>query len=161
MGTLVNRFNHGLSCSLKLVQLVTHFEHMSSTCAHGLALMVTSYRTNNVVSEVVREIANSDMGAVSSSARYYCQFLTELTDLVPNALVPSLPLIYNFLDNDSYCTRNCALSMMKSIVLKALSRENLDEKSRDVRDSCLDCLEEHMHDVNAFVRSKVRNIMFD
>ena len=45
--------------------------------------MVTSYRTTSVVAEVVREIANSDLGAAQgSSVRNYCTFLTELTEQV-------------------------------------------------------------------------------
>ena len=52
--------------------------------------------------------------------------------------------------------RNCVLSILGSIVLKVLSRDDLEEKNRDLRDQCLDHLEDHLHDVHAFVRSKVR-----
>lgn len=48
------------------------------------------------------------------------------------------------------------LSMMGSLVLRVLSKEELDDKSKDLRDNCLDCLEDHLMDVNAFVRSKVK-----
>jgi hypothetical protein len=44
---------------------------------------------------------------------------------------------------------------MGEIVLRMLSVENLDESSRDMRDQFLDHLEDHLHDVNAFVRVKV------
>ena len=53
--------------------------------------------------------------------------------------------------------RNCVLSIMSSIVHKVLSGEELDPKSRNLRDQCLDHLEDHIHDVHAFVRSKVRS----
>ena len=45
--------------------------------------------------------------------------------------------------------------MMASLVTKVLASEELDDKNRDLRDNCLDCIEDHIMDVNAFVRSKV------
>lgn len=94
-------------------------------------------------------------GKDNATVRHYSQFLVELAELVPQALVPSLPLLFTFLDNENYSLRNCMLSMMGSLVMRVLSREDLDEKSRDLRDNCLDCIEDHVMDVNAFVRSKV------
>ena len=45
--------------------------------------------------------------------------------------------------------------MLAEIVAKQLSGEELDDGGKDDRDSFLDCLEDHMHDVNSFVRSHV------
>ena len=45
--------------------------------------------------------------------------------------------------------------MMGTLVHKVLSREDLDDKNKDLRDNCLECIEDHLMDVNAFVRSKV------
>ena len=53
-----------------------------------------------------------------------------------------------------YLMRNCVLTMMSEIVLRELSAEGLDEKQRGTRDQFLDMLEDHIHDVNAFTRSK-------
>ena len=47
---------------------------------------------------------------------------------------------------------------MGEIVAKVLSREDLDEAGKDDRDGFLDCLEDHMHDVHAHVRSHVLQI---
>jgi len=52
--------------------------------------------------------------------------------------------------------RMCVLGIMGEIVLRMLSVENLEESPRDMRDQFLDHLEDHLHDVNAFVRVKVR-----
>ena len=41
---------------------------------------------------------------------------------------------------------------------KVLSREDLDEAGKDDRDGFLDCLEDHIHDVHAHVRSHVLQI---
>ena len=54
--------------------------------------------------------------------------------------------------------RKCVLAVMGEIVAKVLSREDLDENGKDDRDGFLDCLEDHIHDVHAHVRSHVLQI---
>ena len=51
--------------------------------------------------------------------------------------------------------RNCVLGIMGETVSSVLSVEELDDKAKYLRDQFLDHLEEHIHDVNSFVRSKV------
>ena len=53
------------------------------------------------------------------------------------------------------------LGIMGEIVLRLLSLEDLDENSRDTRDQFLDHLEDHLHDVNAFVRVKVCIVLYE
>ena len=50
--------------------------------------------------------------------------------------------------------RNSVLTMIGEIVVRELSVDGLDEKSRYLRDQFLDMLEDHIHDTNAFTRSK-------
>ena len=42
--------------------------------------------------------------------------------------------------------------------MKVLSTEDLDENNRDLRDNFLDVLEDHIHDVHAYVRSHVLHL---
>ena len=67
--------------------------------------------------------------------------------------VETVALLYFF---QSPAMRMCVLGIMGEIVLRMLSVENLEESPRDMRDQFLDHLEDHLHDVNAFVRVKVR-----
>merc|ERR1719445_1363100 len=71
---------------------------------------------------------------------------------------PSLAILSSHLDGESYTMRKCVLAVMGEIVAKVLSREDLDEAGKDDRDGFLDCLEDHVHDVHAHVRSHVLNI---
>jgi len=67
--------------------------------------------------------------------------------------VETVALFYFF---QSPAMRMCVLGIMGEIVLRMLSVDNLEESPRDMRDQFLDHLEDHLHDVNAFVRVKVR-----
>ncbi|XP_047488430.1 condensin complex subunit 1-like isoform X2 [Penaeus chinensis] len=161
IGTLVKKFNHGLACSLKLMQLLQHFEHMVVPCAQGVILLIESFGNTTVVSEMVREIAKVDARELmkdTSGLRNFSQFLVEVSEKCPQVMLPSLSLLVNFLHEEASGMRNCVLSILGSIVLRVLSSEQLDPKSRDLRDQCLDHLEDHIHDIHAFVRSKVLHI---
>ena len=50
--------------------------------------------------------------------------------------------------------RNGVLGVIGEVVSRALSSVALDDQSRLTRDRLLDKLQEHLHDVNAFVRSR-------
>ncbi|XP_042208169.1 condensin complex subunit 1-like [Homarus americanus] len=161
IGTLINKFNHGLACALKLMQLLQHFEHMVTPAAQGVILLVESFGIKSVVAELVREICKVDVRDLvkdTSGLRNFTQFLVEVADKCPQVVMPSLSLLINFLDEEANTMRSCVLSILGSVVLKALSIVDLDDKNKGLRDQCLDHLEDHIHDVNAFVRTKVLQI---
>lgn len=54
--------------------------------------------------------------------------------------------------------RNCAIAVMGIVIVHALTGENLSPESRTIRDDCLNNLEDHILDCNAYVRSKVLQI---
>ncbi|CAL4065931.1 unnamed protein product, partial [Meganyctiphanes norvegica] len=161
LGMLVKKFNHGLACSLKLMQLLQHFEHLVGPVASGVVSIMEDFGNTAVLSELVREIAkidHRDMAKDSSGMRNYSQFLVEVSERSPQVIMPSLSLLINFLDEEFYGLRNCVLAILGSIVLRVLNGEQLDQKNKDLRDQCLDLLEEHLHDIHAFVRSKVLGV---
>lgn len=51
--------------------------------------------------------------------------------------------------------RNCVIGVLGALILKALTGENLTEEQKEQRDECLNNLEDHILDCNAYVRSKV------
>ena len=50
--------------------------------------------------------------------------------------------------------RNAVLAILGDMISHVLNGEQLEQKQRVLRDEFLDSLEQHMHDVHAFVRSK-------
>ncbi|XP_076036312.1 CAP-D2 condensin subunit [Oratosquilla oratoria] len=161
IGTLVKKFNHSLACSLKLMQLLQHFEHLTGPVAQGTVLLIQDYAANSVLSEILREISKMDHTRDTSGLRNCAQYLVEVAENCPDAIMPALSLFICFLEDDAYTMRNCVLSVLGSIVANVLSSENLDDKSKALRDQCLDLLEDHILDVHAFVRSKVLHIWND
>jgi len=161
LGTCNKKYNYTLSCSLKFVQHLKHFEHLVSVLGQATEVLVREYNCSSMVMDLVREIARLDpkeMARDTSGTRAYSLFLLDLAERLPEGMKPSLSLLLAHLDGESYSMRKCVLGVMGEIVTRVLSGEQLDENGRDDRDSFLDCLEDHMHDVHAHVRSHVLQI---
>ncbi|XP_066912331.1 condensin complex subunit 1-like [Clytia hemisphaerica] len=157
LGQLIKRYKHQLGASMKMIQLLQHFEHLVSPLAQAITTFVTDFGAKNLVSDVIREIGrmeSSDLSRDTSGTRAFSQFLVELADKIPNQVLPNISLLMAHLDGDSYTMRNGVLGVFGEIVIKVLSKEDLDESMKKSRESFLDKLEEHIHDVHAFVRSK-------
>ena len=55
----------------------------------------------------------------------------------------------------AYGVRSSVLSVMGEVLSQTLCAEQLSDEAKEIRDSFLDHLEEHLWDVNALVRAKV------
>ncbi|XP_052761140.1 condensin complex subunit 1-like isoform X1 [Mya arenaria] len=163
IGVMVKRYNHGLGASLKIIQLLQHFEHLVSPLATAVSVCVQDYSYKSIVAELIREIGRmdgSDLARDSSGTRAYSVFLVEMTEKCPAAVLPNISLLLGHLDGESYMMRNGVLAAMGEILIRTLSKEGLDDKMKDTRDQFLEHLEDHLHDVHAYVRSKVLQIWF-
>ncbi|XP_077998535.1 condensin complex subunit 1-like [Glandiceps talaboti] len=161
LGVLVKRYNHSLSASLKIIQLLQHFEHLVSPMAVAIEMFVKDFGVKSVVSEIMREIGRmdpKDLARDNSGTKAYAAFLVELSERIPAAMLPNISVLLCHLDEESYTMRNGVLGVIGEIVVKVLSKEVMDNKEKNDRDQFLDILEDHIHDVNAFVRSKVMQI---
>ena len=54
------RYNYTLSCSLKFVQHLKHFEHLVSVLGQATEVLVRDFSCNAMVMELVREISRID-----------------------------------------------------------------------------------------------------
>ena len=126
--------------------------------AEAVEKLSNDFQCRGLVMDVVREITRLDSKELSrdtSGTKAFSQFLVEMSERVPDQLQPCLSLLTIHLDGDSYMLRKSILSIFMEIVLKLFSAENLEESGKEARDQYLDCLEDHVHDVHAHVRSSV------
>lgn len=157
LGMCLKKHSNSLGYSVKIIQLLQDYEHLVSPLAIAVSLFVTEYGAKNLISEVVREVGYievKDLSRDASGMRSISQFIVELAGICPNQVVSSLNILMPYLDEEAYTMRNCVLSVFGEVVIKVLSSDDLSEKSKDLRDQILDKLEEHIHDVTAFVRCK-------
>lgn len=105
---------------------------------------------------MVREITRIDSRELSrdtSGTKAYALFLVELAERLPAQLQPAVSLLTPHLEGESYMLRKSIIFALAEIVTQMFSGDSLEESAKDTRDQYLDCLEDHVHDVHAHVRS--------
>lgn len=60
-----------------------------------------------------------------------------------------------------YTMRICVLSVLKELIIHVLNSEALEEMERNTRDDYIFILNDHLLDINAFVRSKVGILKYE
>ncbi len=158
LGLMVSKYGYSLSCRLKIVQSLKHFEHLATPLAETIEKLANDFQCRSIVMDVVREITRLDTKELSrdtSGTRAFSQFLVEISERVPEQLQPCLSLLQLHLDGDSYMLRKSILSVFMEIVMRLFSTDKLEDNAKETRDQYLDCLEDHIHDVHAHVRSSV------
>ncbi|EFN85409.1 Condensin complex subunit 1 [Harpegnathos saltator] len=156
LGTLVKKYNHGITCVVRIIQLVKLYDTLVIHIAAGVVHMVTKCNCNGLIKEMMNEIRQNDVG--ESDSRNISMFLENIAISQPDLIIPILDEIMEYLSNDHYTMRNCVIATLGAVVQKALTSENLTEEQKQQRDDCLNYLEEHILDCNAYVRSKVLQI---
>ncbi|KAB1254635.1 Condensin complex subunit 1 [Camelus dromedarius] len=158
LGVALTRYNHMLSATVKIIQMLQHFEHLASVLVAAVSLWATDYGVKSIVGEIVREIGQKcpqELSRDPSGAKGFAAFLTELAERIPAILMSSMCILLDHLDGENYMMRNAVLSAMAEMVLQVLNGDQLEVVARDTRDQFLDTLHAHGHDVNSFVRSRV------
>ena len=57
LGVLNCRYGYSLSCRLKIVQSLRHFEHLAQPLAEGVALFAREYNSSSMVMEIIRDLS--------------------------------------------------------------------------------------------------------
>ncbi|KAL1790363.1 condensin complex subunit 1 [Sigmodon hispidus] len=158
LGVALVRYNHMLSATVKIIQMLQHFEHVPSILVAAVSLWATDYGMKSIVGEIVREIGQKcpqELSRDTAGAKGFAAFLTELAERIPAILMSSMCILLDHLDGESYMMRNAVLAAMAEMILQVLKGDQLEETARETRDQFLDILQAHGHDVNSFVRSRV------
>ncbi|XP_055465377.1 condensin complex subunit 1 [Psammomys obesus] len=158
LGVALVRHNHMLSATVKIIQMLQHFEHLPSVLVAAVTLWATEYGMKSIVGEIVREIGQKcpqELSRDTAGAKGFAAFLTELAEQIPATLMSSMCILLDHLDGENYMMRNAVLAAMAEMVLQVLNGDQLEEAARETRDQFLDILQAHGHDINSFVRSRV------
>ncbi|XP_039194642.1 condensin complex subunit 1 [Crotalus tigris] len=158
LGVALSRYDHMLSATLKVTQMLQHFEHLASVFVEAVTVWIKEYGMKSIVGEILREIGQKcpqELARDASGMKGYAAFLTELTERTPAIVLANMSVLLHHLDGESYGMRNAILAAMAEMLLQVLNGEQLEESARNTRDQFLDTLQAHTCDINSFVRSRV------
>lgn len=146
--------------SLKLIQLLQHFEHLVVPISTIVVFAATKYSCKQIVLDIFREICSmdsSDLALDSSGTKSFATFLVSLGGQIPAAVLPAVPVLLPHLSGESATFRNGVLGVLGELLQLSDSGDNA-EILPDTRDQMLLKVIDHLHDINAFVRVKVLHI---
>uniref|UniRef100_A0A8C3JJ68 Condensin complex subunit 1 n=1 Tax=Calidris pygmaea TaxID=425635 RepID=A0A8C3JJ68_9CHAR len=151
-------YDHMFSATLKITQMLQHFEHVAPVFAQAVSLWATEYGLKSLVGELLREIGHKcpqDLARDASGIKGYATFITELAERIPALVLSNISVLLRHLDGESYMMRNAVLAAMAEVLVQVLNGDQLEEASRGTRDQFLNMLQAHICDINGFVRSRV------
>ncbi|KAH8869519.1 Condensin complex subunit 1 [Schistosoma japonicum] len=164
LATLVRRYGHSIACSVKLAQLLQCFPHMVNCLVAIVKAFIEVEKIPGVVRQLLKEICSyngADLERDSQASQNFSNFLLEVARAYPSLAQSILPLLRSRLDEEPYQMRNCVLSVIGEILPMFARREQLDPNERVQRDRLMDLLQEHIHDVNGYVRAKALQIWYN
>ncbi|XP_068874947.1 condensin complex subunit 1 isoform X2 [Aphelocoma coerulescens] len=150
--------DHMFSATLKITQMLQHFEHVAPVFAQAVSLWAKDYGLKSLVGELLREIGQKcpqDLAREASGVKGYATFISELAEQIPALVLSNMSVLLPHLDGESYTMRNAILAAMAEVLVQVLEGDQLEEAARATRDKFLDMLQAHVCDVHSFVRSRV------
>ncbi|XP_072316817.1 condensin complex subunit 1 [Eucyclogobius newberryi] len=158
LGVMIKKYNHLLGASVRVIQLLQHFEQLSSVFAQAVSVWSTEYGIRGVIGEVIREIglkSSEELAREGSGIKAFAAFLAELGSLVPELLLPFISVLITHLEGESQTMRTAVCEVLGEILVRVLCGDGLDEAGKADRDRFFDTLQEHLHDTNSHVRARV------
>ncbi|NXK71392.1 CND1 protein, partial [Amazona guildingii] len=151
-------YDHMFNATLKITQMLQHFEHVAPVFAQAVSLWVKEYGLKSLVGELLREVGQKcplDLAHDASVIKGYAVFITELAEQIPALVLANMSVLLRHLDGESYMMRNAILAAMAEMLVQVLNGDQLEEAARGTRDQFLTMLQAHVCDINSFVRSRV------
>ncbi|XP_076593512.1 condensin complex subunit 1 isoform X2 [Chaetodon auriga] len=161
LGVLIRKYNHLLGASVKVIQLLQHFEQLSSVFAQAVSVWSTEYGVRAIIGEVIREIgqrSSEELAREGSGVKAFASFLSELSALVPELLIPNISVLITHLEGESHAMRVAVCEVLGEILVRVLCGDGLDESGKADRDRFFDTLQEHLHDTHSHVRARVLQV---
>ncbi|XP_028984750.1 condensin complex subunit 1 isoform X2 [Betta splendens] len=161
LGVLIKKYSHLLGASVKVIQLLQHFEHLPSVFAQAVSVWSTEFGVRAVIGEVIREIgqkSSEELAREGSGVKAFSSFLSELGALAPELMIPNISVLITHLEGESHSMRVAVCEVLGEILVRVLCGDGLDESGKADRDRFFDTLQEHLHDTHSHVRTRVLQV---
>ncbi|KAF3839231.1 hypothetical protein F7725_017948 [Dissostichus mawsoni] len=152
LGVLIKKYNHILGASVKVIQLLQHFEQLSSVFAQAVSVWSTEYGVRGIIGEIIREIgqrSSEELARDSAGVKAFASFIAELGTLVPELMMPNISVLITHLEGESHTMRVAVCEVLGEILVRVLCGDGLDDAGKADRDRFFDTMQEHLHDTHS------------
>lgn len=166
LGVCVKRYNHGFGAKTTILLNLKSYDHLSDILANFLHTLVTKYDETGLLEDVLQEIGKLDFninegevaGAKSTMPKSFARFLVRVAEIMPKEMLKQMAVLSSHFDAQSHSIR---MGMMEVIgyLNEYLYADEDREAADDKIEAFCDVLLERYRDTNAFVRSKVLQVV--
>ncbi|CAF4028298.1 unnamed protein product, partial [Rotaria sordida] len=152
---IIHEFEHAPEASIQFIQAVKHYDNNSSLLTTVLNSLSLDYQDTSLAIQLLKEICQTnfvDTQVDNASAKTMATFIIDMARLDPHIIQTHFHQIDDLLKVENHHIRVAALTALCSVIEKLLSSNDLDDGQRKMRDTLLQILRNHVHDVTAFVR---------
>lgn len=153
----LDRYKHSLNYCMKIVQLLQTKENIHNILSDLVAYNIKNLPHLFLLYDLLEQIKLIDINILSkdnSGPRSVSTFLVELADKCPEETFKYISDLIEFLDEESYLLRNGILEIITNVIIKRFKSPTIVKNAR-IKDKLLDKLEDHIHDITSYTRSKV------
>ncbi|BES97083.1 Condensin complex subunit 1 [Nesidiocoris tenuis] len=154
LAVLVGQYNHGMTFVSRAVDLVRKNENTISLVSHAVVMMVRDYNCSSVLPRILHEFNDIlQVENIDGLSKSVGTFITDIAETQPALLLPCVNVLRKNLVVEPYAVRSATLIAFCEIILKCLNGD-LNKDDSILRRKLLKHLIIHLHDQNAYVRSK-------
>ena len=172
---IVKKFDLFVRSSAFIVHALsnTTSEQLPAQFAALVALFAEQYSCPAVVGDLLREVGRVDAAQLNrdtAGARSVAGFLIETSSAAAKHVIPNISTLVNYLDAESYTLRNGVVQALGHLIERAFVPipeesagdveliDGLTPALHETREQLFDILEERVHDINSFTRSKTLQV---
>eukprot|EP01094_Clydonella_sp_ATCC50884_P012312 TRINITY_DN2231_c0_g1_i2.p1 TRINITY_DN2231_c0_g1~~TRINITY_DN2231_c0_g1_i2.p1 ORF type:complete len:1245 (+),score=332.82 TRINITY_DN2231_c0_g1_i2:437-3736(+) len=156
---LVQQYDQSANMVPSFIHLLHRHDHTVAPLSDLVAQLGKDERSASIIGDVLRELS-SDTGASArgSGPKNIAQFISDIAEANPRAILPHVSLLIGHLANDTHQVRNGVIQVLGFLVAKAFNDSDEEVNNSNMakqRDAMLEVLEERFHDSSSYTRSKV------
>ncbi|KAH9529690.1 Ncapd2p [Dermatophagoides farinae] len=153
----LDRYQHGINYCMKIIEMLQSKESSSGILSDLVAYNIKRLPHLFIVHDIVEQIKSMDINILSkdnSAPRALSTFLIELGKKCTDIMFKHISDLFDFLEQDSYWLRNATLEIIATIIINKFALPTVF-KDVHIKNKLLDKLEEHIHDITSYTRSRV------
>ncbi|KAI9032255.1 non-SMC mitotic condensation complex subunit 1-domain-containing protein [Hyaloraphidium curvatum] len=166
LGLCVKRYNHAFGAKTTIMLDLKSYDHLSDVLANFLHVVATKYDDVTLIEDVLLEIGKLEFninetdvaGSKSSMPKSFARFLVRLAEILPKEVLKQMAILSSHFDAQSYSIRSGMIEVLGYLNEYLFSEEDREAADDKIESFC-DILLERYRDANAFVRSKVLQVV--
>lgn len=155
LSLLVANYNYTLTFIPRSIERMKQHEHVAYAISSIVLMMHHDFECHTFLEKFLAELIDITLEDPQNLGKPVSTFISELGESRPELFINSIDILEDFLSVDSYAVRNSVMITMCEMLINCFSEDKINNETKTTRNEIVKQLQSHIHDENAYVRSKV------